>query len=398
VALQAQEGTDGHQAVYVTLNYRLGIFGFLGGDALRQPAGHNSTGNWGLQDQRLALKWVQGNIAAFGGDPSRVMIIGQSAGAGSVASHMVAPRSFGLFKRAAMHSGAFSTWISQNLPAANSDYHAALKSAACPVHTGLSCLRNITAEALLQISSDLNDWGPTVDGVEINDDPWRLVRQGAVAPDVEVLAGSVSEDATYGNYPSSVEEFPSWIETNLGLNTTISKQLARIYVGHNPPPGPDTSEPPAYWAGMHLLADAEMACPARRTARWLHNLTKAFVFRFEHTPRSAAFGTGASHSSDIPFAWHVLRCYPGHDCSAGAEIDAKDPQEVALSKQMVNMWSTFAATGEPSTGAMWPPYDPDSDMTMVLDVKAQGGLRAKQHVRKVQCDFWDTVIELAPMV
>lgn len=84
-------------SVLVTFNYRLNVFGFLGSDHLRPLDALHSTGNYGLQDQRMALQWVQDNIMAFGGDPSKVMIFGQSAGAGSVSSHVTMPKSAGLF-------------------------------------------------------------------------------------------------------------------------------------------------------------------------------------------------------------------------------------------------------------------------------------------------------------
>lgn len=85
--------------VIVTLNYRLNVFGFLGAEELRARSSDHSTGNFGMQDQRLALQWVKANIRAFGGDPNRVLFVGESAGAGSVSNHLVMPKSWGLFQR-----------------------------------------------------------------------------------------------------------------------------------------------------------------------------------------------------------------------------------------------------------------------------------------------------------
>lgn len=100
--------------VVVTLNYRLGIFGFLGGDLMRTLCPHNSSGNSALQDQRMALQWVQQHISAFGGDASQVFAMGQSAGAGSVSCHLVMSKSRGLMSSAGMSSGAFAYWITQD--------------------------------------------------------------------------------------------------------------------------------------------------------------------------------------------------------------------------------------------------------------------------------------------
>ena len=85
--------------IIVTSNYRLGVFGYLGGDELRDDtaSGANSTGNWGFQDQRAAMEWVKESIANFGGDPNKVTIFGESAGAGSTSVHLLAPKSNGLF-------------------------------------------------------------------------------------------------------------------------------------------------------------------------------------------------------------------------------------------------------------------------------------------------------------
>merc|ERR1719330_1658630 len=104
----------GEPVVLVTMQYRLGVLGFAGAEELRSrdPA-TRSTGNYGMQDQRAALEWVQENIGAFGGDPHNVMIFGESAGGGSVSMHLTMRRSFGLYAKAAIESGAWSYWAAQ---------------------------------------------------------------------------------------------------------------------------------------------------------------------------------------------------------------------------------------------------------------------------------------------
>jgi para-nitrobenzyl esterase len=93
--------------IVVVINYRLNVFGFLSADPLRSRSPNNSSGNYGLLDQRMALQWVQGAIVAFGGDPHSVMIFGESAGAGSVSNHLAMPNSWPFFHRAALESGSF---------------------------------------------------------------------------------------------------------------------------------------------------------------------------------------------------------------------------------------------------------------------------------------------------
>ena len=99
--------------ILVATNYRLNVFGFLAGDELRAENADGMTGNYGLQDQRAALQYLHDNIAAFGGDPARVTIFGESAGGASVSNHLVSPRSRGLFSGAMIQSGSFSDWSSQ---------------------------------------------------------------------------------------------------------------------------------------------------------------------------------------------------------------------------------------------------------------------------------------------
>lgn len=122
---------------------RLNVFGFLGSSALATESPTGSTGNMGLQDQREAMRWVKNNIAAFGGDPSNVMIFGESAGAGSVSCHLIMPRSNGFFDKAAMESGPIADWTAQPLYAAGDKYTAIVKTLGCTGSDAevLACMR-----------------------------------------------------------------------------------------------------------------------------------------------------------------------------------------------------------------------------------------------------------------
>eukprot|EP00966_Prymnesium_polylepis_P289345 6683839-Prymnesium_polylepis.1 len=117
--------------VVVTINYRLGVLGWLGSSELRALAKDNSTGNAGFLDQRLAMLWVQRNIAAFQGDPQRVTLAGPSAGAADVSAHMVAPGSQGLFQRAMMESGGFAEWASKPMAKSQANFDALLRITRC---------------------------------------------------------------------------------------------------------------------------------------------------------------------------------------------------------------------------------------------------------------------------
>ena len=117
--------------VVATLQYRLGVFGFLGGEALRNRSADGSAGNYGMLDQRLALSWLRRHVAAFGGDPGRICLFGQSAGAASVNFHVVSRSSRGLFASAAMQSGANGYWAAQELAVAEESLRRTLAMAGC---------------------------------------------------------------------------------------------------------------------------------------------------------------------------------------------------------------------------------------------------------------------------
>eukprot|EP01051_Picozoa_sp_SAG22_P012302 SAG22_NODE_1264_length_4966_cov_1.918430_6_plen_338_part_00 len=163
----------------ITVNYRLNAFGWLGSEALRGDDG--STGNWGLQDQREALRWVRRNAAGLGVDADRLTIFGESAGAANTAAHLAAERSVGLFSRAAMESGNFAPWSSHNLEHAALQFNKLAANAKCNDATRrgggggggslADCLRAKNTTEIVAASSGLPsgglvDWAAVVDGVE----------------------------------------------------------------------------------------------------------------------------------------------------------------------------------------------------------------------------------------
>ena len=193
-----------HNVITIAANYRLGAFGFLGSDRLRATDG--STGSFGIQDQRAALRWVHRNAKALGVDTRRLMIFGESAGAGSVANHMVRPRSWGLFTRAGMESGPMAGWTSQSIGDATATFDAFASGLGCGGPTVGSaavqrCLRALPFENIstfcrqtkLPLPSTglgLINWIPVVDGVDLVDHTTTLASSGRIAPRVPILLGS----------------------------------------------------------------------------------------------------------------------------------------------------------------------------------------------------------------
>lgn len=135
--------------VVVTVQYRFNLFGFLGAAEMQRQSADGSTGNWGLQDQRLALRWVQDNVAYFGGDPSRVMLFGDSH---AVAAHLLAKRSFGLYQRAVLQSGNFGGSVAQPLAHAQRIFDRVAAVFNCSggiTPDPLACLRKVSPTLLL---------------------------------------------------------------------------------------------------------------------------------------------------------------------------------------------------------------------------------------------------------
>ncbi len=160
----------------VTIAYRLNIFGFAGSDELESWDSLGSAGNYGILDQQEALRWVQRNIAAFGGDPGNVALFGQSSGAGSVSIHLVLPSSEGLFHKAMMESGSFPNWIAVDRNATYTQSQRAMQAFACLDWT---CMAGVTADVLANVSANLDPpcrdgcaWAPMSGGVDLPVSTW----------------------------------------------------------------------------------------------------------------------------------------------------------------------------------------------------------------------------------
>lgn len=197
--------------VFVSANYRTGIFGFLASDSLRKRSGDNSSGLLGVHDQTTVLNWVKNNIAAFGGDPKRVMIFGESAGATSMSLHLVMPESKGLYHAVAIDSGAFNQWAYRSWDDAVDIWKNVTKALGCDQWSEpLECMLTKSQATLLNVSDayygnatgkslphpeaiNATQWGPVVDGVLLPQSPMQMLYEGKImgaTPSVPVLMGS----------------------------------------------------------------------------------------------------------------------------------------------------------------------------------------------------------------
>jgi para-nitrobenzyl esterase len=371
-------------AVVVTLNYRLGVLGFIGHEKLSKTSGYNGSGNYAYMDQNLALKWVQRNIAAFGGDPNNVTLFGQSAGAKSVWVHMTSPLSGGLFHRAIVHSGVregardlrhaeqMGAELSQSLKCSNAADE-------------LACMRDKPANVVVDAmpsGGGTGKYATVVDNKVLTDSPIAIMRLGRHHK-VPVLLGNVADEmAQLGQEacrgPVEGLTCPNKIQDQSAYEDAVKKyakiiagtsasELLRLYPSSNP------SLAKAYNA---IRADREYICPARRVLDALSANQREFVGRFLYThvySDGPMKPFGASHGFELLFIFDTLK---------GAAF-SPTTDELALVKTFQEAWSTFAKTGTPPS--FWNGYSAQKDNYAIFDARMSAG----EALHADRCKLWD---------
>lgn len=379
-------------AIVVAPNYRLGPFGYLRHAAL---VGEDSAaGNYGFLDQRAALVWVRDHIAAFGGDPGKVTIAGQSAGAHSVSLHLVSPGSNGLFHRAIMQSG-YASYHWRTATEAESQGDELAATLACTESDAalrLACLRSKSRDQILladppalfeQFSeTGLAQWTPVVDGFEIPDQPRFLYEQGAFSH-VPILLGATRDEGwtfVQRSFPAGLttEQYEAAVDVEFGIDAPAI--LARYPAG-------DFASPRDALA--RIVGDVEYACEARRVARLVERTrTPVFLYSFDYEV-DPVVPDRVVHGLDVNFVF-------GNNFGPPLFVSyALNPTERALSQTIAGYWSRFAGTGNPNTDdpavVHWPAFTRPSgvgrgvDKHLVFDVPIQEG----QRLREAQCNFWE---------
>jgi para-nitrobenzyl esterase len=367
-----------HQpVVVVTINYRLGALGFLADSALAAADPDHHAGNYGLLDQIAALEWVQTNIAAFGGDPTRVMVFGQSAGGYSVCNLLVSPLANGLFSRAVIESGGCSVFPRATALAAGTRVEKALGCDTSPDIAG--CLRATTAN---QAATAIPAYGWTYE-LSPNVDPGTLgqpmnVIAAAQQHHVPVIVGtnanevaSMVNEYLSGPIPTDAA-YKAELEYEYGI--ALGDQVYHHYPSANYPRPRD-----AYIAAR---SDSDFTCPARQVMRALAGAHSAPAYRYFYThtlDEGPYMKWGAPHAFELIFVFHVFDpvTFPtGHSDAEGALSDA-----------IIGYWTRFAATGDPNgAGApSWPAYVAATDPYLALDETFTAGAG----IHPARCDFWD---------
>lgn len=363
--------------VTVTVNYRLGVFGFLSHPDLTQESAHHSSGNYGLLDQHAALVWVQQNIAAFGGDPKRVTIAGESAGSISVCAQMASPLSKGLFNGAIGESGAL---LGNIKPITLTDAEQVGAAFAARSDKSLADLRAMSAKDLLDVAKT-SHFSTVVDGYFLPQFPSDIFTAGNQMP-VPLLAGWNSAESNYmgflGNEPPTVENYNQVVRTIYGDK---ADQVLNLYKA--------SSDEEVRQAATDLATDRFIAYS---TWKWidLHTRTGGkpvyrYLYAHPRPPMTGASGdvqpagktpaTGAGHSWEIEYALGNLKTNKVYAWTADDE---------KVSEVLETYFANFIKTGDPNGDGLpvWTPMQATTSQVMVIDVHSHP--EAEQHVERYQ--------------
>jgi para-nitrobenzyl esterase len=335
-------------AVVVTYNYRLGAFGFFAHPELTKESGHDASGNYGMMDMAAALHWVQRNIASFGGDPARVTIAGESAGAFLVSAMVGSPEGKGLFKRAISQSGA---WMGIGIGKMTTRAQAEEAGVKLAQSMGSSSLAEMRAKPAGDLLKNGRGAGIVVDGWYVPEDLSATFAKGK-ENDADVLVGSNRDEGTFFARPGtnvSAAEFEARAKQRFG---DLAAAYARLY-----PAGTDAEAAAAQLAttrdemGWHMRTWALL--------QGKHSKDKSYLYYFTRVPPVAEGrpSRGATHTAELSYMFNNL--LPG---APWTDIDKK------LAETMSSYWVNFAATGNPNGKGLpeWHVYSEKAAQAMVL--------------------------------
>jgi para-nitrobenzyl esterase len=392
VANGANLVTNGN-VVYVTINYRLGILGFMA----HQGLGPNS-GDYGLQDQQAAMRWVQRNIAQFGGDPRNVTIFGQSAGGASVCAAVASPTANGLFQRGISQSAFYNYKVNtiwspgdckSQLPT-ESEAQQAGATFAVKVGCGgavdqVACLRALPVQTLIDNAGYIGNptaggtIGPTINGTTLPMSPGKAFATGQINK-VGLMIGVDRDEFNGGPID------PPFIAANPAQYDALVRQqfgpLAFNVMSLYPPSR--FPKPSAFIAYRTIMADSASVCPALASFKRLAKYIPVHAWEGDNpdVPRvTTPWPTGSFHVAESPFMF------------VNPAI-ALDPNQMAFSAQLIAQWTGYARTGDPTAeGApAWSRYTEQSEVVMSLvpagnSTHVPASTLAMQH----KCEFWDSV-------
>eukprot|EP00762_Andalucia_godoyi_P001214 ANDGO_02098.mRNA.1 Crystal protein len=385
------------KAVVVTIAYRLGALGFMASKSDTQGQA-DLIGNYGLEDQRFALKWIQRNIKSFGGDASRVTLGGESAGGTSIAVHLTSPKSKGLFQAVIIESNPFALplkTVSENFEYADRlAKHVGCKPA------DIECMRKVNTTMFVEYQGKcapeipvvhtlrtVYAFSPSIDGTDnVPGQPLAVLQtKGPVDSSVPVLIGTNADEGTMFIFEGATFNV-SKIEAEAFLVDLFGVvQTGRILKNY---PIPSTEDRDTRDWLVTLCTNYMFACPSRNAAAQLAKAgNKIYMYEF-----AQALSFKGAWGPNFPFC-------EGHVCH-GVELAyifdtpnvggySFSDAELVLVDAMQTFWLNHVASGQPGSwkGTQWPQWDEQSDMLMILNTNP----KSAQNVKHEDCNFWDTV-------
>ncbi|XP_004583976.2 cocaine esterase-like isoform X2 [Ochotona princeps] len=368
--------------VVVTIQYRLGILGFF------STGDQHASGNWGYLDQVAALRWVQQNIAHFGGNPDRVTIFGESAGGVSVSSHVLSPMSQGLFHGAIMQSGAA---VMPGFIASSSEMISSVVAnlSGCgqvDSETLVSCLRAKSEEEMLEMTKAFKVISAVVDGIFLPRHPYELLASADFQP-VPSIIGVNNDEYSW--------ILPKFLETR-DLQKEMDRAAVEMLIHQNSeewmlPPGieeplvneylGDNKHPKTLMAQyQEMMTDALFVMPALHVTHFQRSHAPVYFYEFQHSPNFMKDlrppSVKADHGDELFFFFRSI--------FFETKVTLTEEEEL-LSRRMMKYWANFARTGNPNGEGLphWPVLDQE-EQYLQLSTQPAVGRALKAHRRQ----FW----------
>ena len=370
----AQTLAERTRSVVISINYRVGALGYLALEQLDAENPSTGSGNWGLLDQIAALRWVQRNVRAFGGNPGNVTVAGQSAGASAVCTLLASPKADGLFHRATIQSAGCGL-LERPLAGALQQGSAFAEKGGCPdAATQLACLRSAWAPTLVSAFQTAGGAGPVTGtptlpkaSVEaIKSDQWNKV---------PVIVGAVAHEGRLflSATPNiTVADYEKWLAS---YGNNAGKVARRYPLGDFPSP---------FAAQAQAFGDSFLYCGSDQTARLLATKTAVYRYEFNDPQSPTLYGfqpdgidMSSTHSAELSYLF---------DFTLGAAPVPNGSRRLA--GQMKDYWGSFAQDANPNQRGLprWPRYRPSTHKTLVLrpdGPRVSTTISADHH-----CDFW----------
>ena len=369
--------------VYVTINYRVGAMGWLDTSALEASNPDGAAGNFGLLDQQAALKWVQKNISAFGGNPDNVTLAGQSAGGSNTCAQLASPGARGLLDRAILQSGGCSARTPEAARQSGAQFAAGLGCTNSA--TEVACLRGKSSAEILAAQGKYKQSGPVAGNAVLPIDPLVLLKTGHLT-NLPVITGGVSDESqqsVFGAYDYLGNPITEAMYNTL-INTTYPNGADQVRAAY---PTKDYKSPTVTWGAIQ---SDQRACRDQTLRDRMAANTKTFVYEFAEK-KGPAFTSiwrlntdypfGATHVNDLGYLWDYL----------GTALPFSTDQ-VDLSDQMISYWSSFATTGSPKApyAPTWPQYQPQGNLVQLVAPSAKVVTHAAIDTEH-NCSLWNAV-------